>query len=233
MNDYNLAIFEIVDGKVNLTRLCKELGKDIKEWMRNKSTNAFISALEAARGNSPQLEIKNGVGTFGTREVALRLAQWVSPEFEVFCINKLDTLFQKGAVSLSVNPVQPIKKSNIGLLKEMVAELELQAMRIDQVESEVFELRTQIRTIDSKPDLNITVTTAKAFKTLKQDKLDEIGREINQLVFRLFKTGDTTFQDAHSEAHNYFKMQTGQTYVGAKNSSYQSKLQFLEWLKKI
>lgn len=109
---FDLSIFEVVDQKVNLTKMANNFGKEIRRWLQNPTTKKFISSLEADDGKSVIAISKGGngeQGTFGTREVALKVAQWISPDFEVFCIKKLDTLFQTGKVELNpVAPSQPI-----------------------------------------------------------------------------------------------------------------------------
>jgi hypothetical protein len=130
IHNFDISIFEVVDGKVNLTKLVQSQGKEIKEWLKNKSTKSFISALETARGNSPQVEIINGVGTFGTREVALKVAQWISSEFEVFCIEKIDTLFQTGKVELA-KPENPIAIIEFALAELKAKELQIVALNTE------------------------------------------------------------------------------------------------------
>jgi phage antirepressor YoqD-like protein len=104
-SNFDISIFEIDKKKkmVNLTKMAEHFGKEIRMWYRLPSTKAFLGVLNSnvqkmhittQRGNS------GNSGTFGTREVALKLAQWISPEFEVFCIKKLDELFQTGKAEL-------------------------------------------------------------------------------------------------------------------------------------
>jgi len=102
---FDMSIFEVIDGKVNLTKMAKHFGKEVKEWTRLEQSKNFIVALSSIYPDEQFLSIKKGgsgeQGTFGTREVALKLAQWISPEFEVFCIQKLDELFQTGKTQLT------------------------------------------------------------------------------------------------------------------------------------
>lgn len=111
---FDISIFEIdkEKGMVNLTKIAKHFGKEVRRWLANPSTKAFLEAIKSADGKSVTTQNvgNNGKeqGTFGTREVALKLAQWISPEFEVFCIKKLDELFQKGEAKLETyNPSNP------------------------------------------------------------------------------------------------------------------------------
>jgi hypothetical protein len=88
---FDLSIFEVVDGKINLTKMAQSQGKEVREFTRLKGTIAFVEALVVAVGDHTHLISIDGVGTFGSQEIALKLAQWISPEFEVFCIKNLKT----------------------------------------------------------------------------------------------------------------------------------------------
>jgi len=100
-------IFEVSGGMVNLTKMASSFGKEIRRWLQNPNTKKFISSLEAVDGKSVIAILQGGngeQGTFGTRDIAIKVAQWISPDFEVFCIKKLDTLFQTGKVELAPEP---------------------------------------------------------------------------------------------------------------------------------
>lgn len=124
--NFDLSIFEVVDQKVNLTKMCQNFGKEIKRWLQNPTTKKYLTVLESVDGKSAitilQGNFANGEtqGTFGTREVALKVAQWISPDFEVFCIKKLDTLFQTGKVELApaLQPTAPKEFSLDQLLEQ-------------------------------------------------------------------------------------------------------------------
>lgn len=182
---FNISIFEIVDGKINLTKIAQSQNKSIKEWLKNKSTMSYLSALTQARGNSPQLEIVNGVGTFGTREVALKLAQWISPNFEVFCIEKIDTLLQTGKVELK----KPESKMDLILqfqdalnmavieIKEKDRIIELQAPKVDLAET-YLENGANMNLSTCAKTLGIKVTELTAFLYSKPYIFDQRGNKV-------------------------------------------------------
>lgn len=43
---FDVSVFEIQDGKVNLTKICQSFGKDVNNWLRLKSTKEFFIAFE-------------------------------------------------------------------------------------------------------------------------------------------------------------------------------------------
>jgi phage antirepressor YoqD-like protein len=124
IENFDLSIFEVVNGKVNLTKICQHFGKEIKEWSKLITSKKFLTALEKSEGGKSPIEIIKGgsgeQGTFGTREVALKVAQWISPDFEVFCIKQIDTLLQTGKVELQPNtPSNDIRVVARQLLDEL------------------------------------------------------------------------------------------------------------------
>ena len=127
-------IFEVSGGMVNLTKMASSFGKEIRRWLQNPNTKKFISSLEAVDGKSVIAILQGGngeQGTFGTRDIAIKVAQWISPDFEVFCIKKLDTLFQTGKVELAPEPKkQEIDSDFLFQLAKKMRELEFEKEKL-------------------------------------------------------------------------------------------------------
>lgn len=141
---FDPSIFEVVDGKVNLTKICQHFGKRLDVWLKTKSTKDFLKSYSKVTPNGG-IQVILGKdkeqGTFGTRQVALKLAQWISPEFEVFCIQKLDELFQTGKTelnkpalpaSLTIDQILQLNQNAIVKLKEKNKELALENKQLEQ-----------------------------------------------------------------------------------------------------
>ena len=80
----------VKDGYINATAMCKAAGKEWSNYNKATSTNEFLEALEADLqiGRSGLVQsIKGGVpelqGTWIHPQVAIHLAQWLSPIFAV------------------------------------------------------------------------------------------------------------------------------------------------------
>lgn len=78
------------DGYVNATALCKACDKQLKHYLENKSTQAFLDELSRSVGiPTDQLVqiINTGAnknrGTWVHPQVAINLGQWASPRFAV------------------------------------------------------------------------------------------------------------------------------------------------------
>lgn len=78
------------DGYVNATAMCQAVGKQINDYARLKTTPQYLDALssetgipvsdliQSIKGGQPGLQ-----GTWVHPQVAIHLAQWLSPEFSV------------------------------------------------------------------------------------------------------------------------------------------------------
>jgi len=105
-------------GMVNLTRIANHFGKLVADWSKTKSTQSFLNAYAS---EYPDMNIiisnKGGQaeqGTWAVRHVAIEFAQWINPAFKVFCIKKLDELFQTGKTEIS--PVKRMTAKEILLM---------------------------------------------------------------------------------------------------------------------
>ena len=96
------------DGYVNLTQMCQANDKKLANWLKNKSTNAYIQELESdilIRTSELMVVIKGGVpeeqGTYAHPLSALHLAQWISPKFHLWCNMHIKTLMETGSTSIN------------------------------------------------------------------------------------------------------------------------------------
>lgn len=105
---FNLSSIEVINGKVNLTKLAQSQGKDIRAYLRSKGGKEFIQCYQAENPDVQILHIRKGdsatteQGTFGTRELALEVSRWISPKFSVWCAKQIDKLLQTGKVEIAI-----------------------------------------------------------------------------------------------------------------------------------
>jgi hypothetical protein len=77
------------DGYINVTNLCQAGGKKFAEWKRLEKTIAFLEALSSTVQIHTVELIKHNMGGNGKRHtwvhphVAINIAQWISPLFDV------------------------------------------------------------------------------------------------------------------------------------------------------
>jgi len=77
------------DGYIDVTNLCKAGGKEFKDWNRLDRTRTFLQVLKSTVGIPTVELIQYITGGNGERhtwvhpQVAINIAQWISPEFDV------------------------------------------------------------------------------------------------------------------------------------------------------
>jgi hypothetical protein len=78
-----------IDGYINVTNLCKAGKKEYSKWFRLDKTKAFLQALSMSIHIIPDTLIKYEIvskterSTWAHPQVAINIAQWISPSFDV------------------------------------------------------------------------------------------------------------------------------------------------------
>lgn len=80
-------------GYFNATQLCRDGGKEYKNWIRNKETRALVEYVQMVRGLPAFYVVNNGPsaqcdiirGTYVPKELILSVASWLSSEFYLMC----------------------------------------------------------------------------------------------------------------------------------------------------
>lgn len=128
--------------------MAKPFGKLIGHYLKNKNTKEYLQVLENQRyrnsdnvGNQLVVVVQGGQqeqGTWMHEDVALHFAQWLSPEFYVWCNDRIKELLKHGMTALPQTLEDMLTNPDlvIGLatkLKEERAEKErLQQLTIEQ-----------------------------------------------------------------------------------------------------
>ena len=126
INDYQL-IYRETDGYINVTNLCKAGGKEFKAWNRTEKTQDFLRVLstEVNISTSRLIEVVSGgnsnlQGTWAHPQVAINIAQWVSPIFDVKVSRWIYELMVAGRVELGKEKTNEELES---LYKEQITNL--------------------------------------------------------------------------------------------------------------
>jgi hypothetical protein len=95
------------DGFINVTKLCEANGKRIDKWKENKESKNLISVFKSIpqnRGIEPLMIIKGGnlkvQGTYAHPDIAVQIAQWVSPIFALKVSNWVREIALTGTVNI-------------------------------------------------------------------------------------------------------------------------------------
>ena len=125
--------FELANGDimVNLTEMGKAFAKRPIDFLRLPSTNELIKAIvrkshisENQLVTTIQGSSENGGGTWANRLVALSFAQWLSVDFHLLCLEKIEELLQQGYTK-----VDSISKKD---LAKMLLESEEEKERLER-----------------------------------------------------------------------------------------------------
>jgi phage antirepressor YoqD-like protein len=165
VENFDLSIFEVVNGKVNLTKICKHFGKDINEWKRLPNTQRFLTAYtkkDQGLGLSQTLGKGKEQGTFGDRRIALKLAEWISVEFELFANEKLDELLQTGKTEI-VSQQKQIPQNYIEALKAHLEDQE----KILELETKIEQDKDKVEFATALLDTTNAIDMATCAKVLK------------------------------------------------------------------
>lgn len=105
------------DGYFSATDMCQACNKRFHNWERTDSAKEYLKALQDKRysdvSNGRLVDIVQGgipeeQGTWVYRKVAMRLAQWLSPEFAVQVDEWAEELMTNGSVSIVEHQEKPL-----------------------------------------------------------------------------------------------------------------------------
>lgn len=93
----NPITFQLGDTTiVNATQMAKPFNKRVNDWRNLPSTKEFLNVLEATRKSGRLIETINGVGTWMHEDVAIEFARWLSPQFAIWCNDRIKELMRYG-----------------------------------------------------------------------------------------------------------------------------------------
>lgn len=162
------------DIMINATQMAKPFGKETSQFLINQQTKDFIKVLEGRLGN-PSLEIRRGgtsPGTWMHQKLALKFAAWLSPEFELWCFDRIEELLLDGATC--VRPKTPTEA-----LLESVQRMVDQERRLDHVESDILELKAATTVIPNFSTVAGYATFTRQMVNLQQAAI--IGKKASKI----------------------------------------------------
>lgn len=121
----------------NATQMAKVFNKLPGDWLRLKSTEAYLYALSSDmqipisqivivnKGNSAEYE----QGTWLHEDAALEFARWLSPKFAIWCNRKIKELLTQGDTEVRPQPLTPAQQLLANA--QMLVEMERKQMELD------------------------------------------------------------------------------------------------------
>lgn len=134
------------DVMVNATDMAKPFGKRPAKWLELPTTKAFLNSLcevrksditqlvTTSKGNSSKFE----QGTWMHEDVALEFARWLSPEFAIWCNDRIKELLTMGMTATPPTLEQMINDPElvIGLATKLKKQREENDQLITKIEAD-------------------------------------------------------------------------------------------------
>lgn len=145
---------------VNATEMAKPFKKLAADWTRQKSAKEFIASLSAVRGIPITDLVKvlqggNVQGTWMHEDVALEFARWLSPEFAIWCNDRIKELMRFG-LTATPHTIESVLADPGNAIKVLTA-LQDERKRVKQLEDQKrcyqSENRRLLRIMDKQQNL--------------------------------------------------------------------------------
>lgn len=154
----NEISFEFSDGNkmINATEMARQFkGKFVADFLRLKTTKAYIELLGRRYGNSHigrevLRVVKGGSGHQGTwmdEKLALKFAAWLSPEFELWVFDRIYELLLTGKTEIPAHrPTEGVIKS----IRLIADQLESHEQAIDTIKEDIREVKSYVSDLEAK-----------------------------------------------------------------------------------
>lgn len=133
---------------VNATEMSKQFGKRTNDWLSLKQTNDLITSLSAKTG-IPATELSivnqggNNQGTWLYEDLALIFAQWLNPDFYLWCNDRIKELMKFGMTATPQTLENLV--SNPDLLIDLAT-----ALKHERAANENLAIRNQQQSLELK-----------------------------------------------------------------------------------
>lgn len=200
---------------VNATEMAKPFKKLPADWTRQKSSKAFLKALTSVRGIpiTQLVEVKHGnssdfdQGTWMHEDVALEFARWLSPEFAIWCNDRIKELMRYGmtATETTIDSIIADPESGIKLLQALKEEraakaalaqqnqqqkvvIEQKAAEIEQKDGTIAQQEKQLK--EAAPKVKYVDDTLQSVNTLTTTQVAKsLGMNVDALTKKLKEIG--------------------------------------------
>lgn len=125
-NQSNVS-FKVEDGVtyVNATEMARPFGKLTAHYTENANTKAYVGALLRHKPNigNPIMVVRGGntPGTWMQEDIALHFAQWLSPDFYVWCNDRIKELLTTGKTQLPTLDELTMARNYVKALEDKAA----------------------------------------------------------------------------------------------------------------
>lgn len=199
---------------INATQMAKPFGKRTNDWLSLKQTNELIYSLSAKTGIPATALVTvnqggNNQGTWLYEDLALIFAQWLSPDFYLWCIDRIKELLRTGVTTVS-NDDEAIAYAMQVLSKRLeVAKAEKERLQAEnQLQSEQLRLAApKVKYVDEVLQSSQTYTSTQIAKELGMREAEQLHKDL-KLKGIMFKQSGQWMLTAKYSEKGYTKPRT-------------------------
>lgn len=191
---------------VNATEMAKPFGKRCNDFLSTKQTNELISSLSAktgipATGLVTVNQGGNNQGTWLHEDLALIFAQWLSPDFYLWCNDRIKELLQYGMTATQPTLEQMI--NNPDLVISLATQLKNEREEKARLEQEKKQLEEKNAKLKPKADF-----AEAAFKAEGKVDIGQAAKILNlgfgrNTLFKKLREADVFFKDRNEPKQKY------------------------------
>lgn len=113
-NGNNITFLEDGNLMINAAQMAKPFGKRPVDWLKTEQSKSLMEAMTKVKNITLDdiLQVKYGgsnPGTWMHQDLALLFAQWLSPEFYLWCNDRIKELLLHGTTSLPLTDIAGVK----------------------------------------------------------------------------------------------------------------------------
>lgn len=183
---------------VNATQMAKPFEKSATHWLRNQSTQEFITTYAELRNcNSSdlvQVTYGDNGGTWMHEDVALEFARWLSPAFAIWCNDRIKELLTTGVATLAdddatIAQAMAILQKRLDKANADKAQLEADNQNKQAtIEAQTSELKKQAPKVEYYDNTLQSVNTLTATQVAKERGMDaeKLNRKLKEagIIYR-------------------------------------------------
>ena len=197
----NPVTFQTGNGvMVNATEMAKNFGKTPKDWLRTEQSKELINRLSVVR----QIRLTelvavnqggNNQGTWMHEDVALVFAQWLSPDFYIWCNDRIKELLTQGVATVSDDDAVIAHAMEVlqNRLAQKQRELDEKKQRVMILEGQTEAQQKQIGELAPKAEYTDTVLMSTTTYTMTE-VAKEFGYSANTFSKKLRDCGILFYQ---------------------------------------
>jgi hypothetical protein len=183
------------DGYLSGTSMCQANGKLIADWMRTNEYIRYTERLSESMGipidrlvTSNPGQPSRGGGTWIHPKLAIKLARWISVDFELWCDEHIETLMETGSTTLAEPQPEISEWEMMSTICQKSAKLEgkVNVLKDEITNQSIQHISDSHSEIKLSPKIDIDLNKSERILTTKIIKIVKELIEINRFTQKQF-----------------------------------------------